>query len=209
MAGLRPRVAAEADLDAIAETLARAFEDDRAWGWCFESEGGPADPERKLAALRAIFRFCAAAVLDYGWVRVTDGVEAVALWIPPGEPGMSPADAERFPAVIRASAEDEATAERLLRLMEGFDRDRPTEPPHYFLDVLGTHPDHAGHGHGLGLLAANLAEIDAAGGAPVLLETSKPHNVPLYERVGFRVEREVEVVPGIASTHMWRRPIGR
>ena len=118
---------------------------------------------------------------------------------------MSPADAERFPALIRAAAGDEATAERLLRLMKGFDRDRPTEPPHYFLDVLGTHPEHAGHGFGLRLLAANLAEIDATDGAPVFLETSKPHNVPLYERLGFRVEREVEVVPGIASTHMWRR----
>lgn len=203
-----PLVATEADLDAIAETLARAFEDDLAWGWAFEEEeedeGGPALRERKLAALRAVFRFCAAAALGYGWVRVTDGVEAVALWIPPGEPEMSPADAERFPAVIRAAC-GEATAERLLRVMEGFDRDHPAEPPHYFLDVLGTHPDHAGHGLGLGLLAENLDEIDAAGGAPVFLETSKPHNVRLYERLGFEVERETEVLPGIASTHMWRR----
>jgi GNAT superfamily N-acetyltransferase len=201
----RPRVATEADLETIAETLARAFEDDRAWGWAFAGEGGPVDPERKLAALRAVFHFCASAALGYGWVRVTDGVEVVALWIPPGEPEMSPADAERFPAVVRASAGDEATGERLLELMEGFDHDRPSQPPHYFLDVLGTHPDHAGHGYGLSLLAANLAEIDAAG-APVFLETSKPHNLPLYERLGFRVEREVEVVPGVNSTHMWRQP---
>ncbi|HYC82398.1 MAG TPA: hypothetical protein VEB65_11465 [Solirubrobacterales bacterium] len=60
MAAPRSRVAGEADLDAIAETLARAFEDDRAWGWAFEAEEGPADPGRKLAALDAVFRFCAA-----------------------------------------------------------------------------------------------------------------------------------------------------
>jgi ribosomal protein S18 acetylase RimI-like enzyme len=199
------RVATEADLDAIAETLARAFEDDLAWGWAFEEEG-PAAAEHKLAALRAVFRFSAAAALGYGWVRVTDGVEAVALWVPPGEPEMSPAEAERFPTVIRASAGGEATAERLLRVMEGFDRDHPAEPPHYFLSVLGTHPDHAGHGLGLGLLSENLAEIDAAGGAPAFLETSKPHNVGLYERFGFEVERQTEVLPGIPSTHMWRQP---
>jgi len=203
MAAPRSRVAGEADLDAIAETLARAFEDDRAWGWAFEAEEGPADPGRKLAALDAVFRFCAAAALGYGWVRVTDGVEAVALWIPPGEPEMSPADAERFPALILATC-GEVIGKRLLRVMEGFERDHPAEPPHFFLDVLGTHPDHAGHGYGLGLLAANLAEIDAAGGALVYLETSKPHNVRLYERFGFTVERETEVVPGITATHMWR-----
>jgi len=202
---LSQRVAGEADLDAIAETLAGAFEDDRAWGWAFEEPGGPADPERKLAALRTVFRFCAAAALGYGWVRVTDGVEAAALWIPPGEPEMSPVDAERFPEVIRTAC-GEVTGERLLMVMEGFDRDHPSDPPHYFLDVLGTHPDHAGHGFGLGLLAENLAEIDAAGGAPVFLETSKPHNVGLYERFEFEVERESEVLPGIGSTHMWRQP---
>lgn len=199
------RVATEADLEAIAATLARAFEDDLAWGWAFEAgEGGPVDREPKLAALRTVFRFCAASALGYGWVRVTAGVEAVALWVPPGEPEMSPADAERFPAVIREAC-GEATGERLIRVMEGFDRDHPAEPPHYFLSVLGTHPDHAGHGYGLGLVAENLAEIDAAGGSPAFLETSKPHNVGLYERLGFEVEREVEVLPGIGSTHMWRR----
>ena len=116
---------------------------------------------------------------------------------------MSPADAERFPALILATC-GEVIGKRLLRVMEGFERDHPAEPPHFFLDVLGTHPDHAGHGYGLGLLAANLAEIDAAGGALVYLETSKPHNVRLYERFGFTVERETEVVPGITATHMWR-----
>lgn len=207
MAEPRPRIAAAADLDAIAETLARAFEDDLAWGWAFATDSDPAAEERKLLALRAVFRFCAAAALGYGWVRVTEGVEAVALWIPPGQPEMSPADAERFPAVIRAAC-GEATGERLLQVMEGFERDHPSQPPHFFLDVLGTHPDHAGHGYGLGLLAANLAEIDAAGGAPVYLETSKPHNIPLYERFGFAVERETEILPGVRSTHMWRQPGG-
>jgi hypothetical protein len=117
------RVASEGDLDAIAETLARAFENDLAWGWAFEEEG-PAAAEHKLAALRAVFRFSAAAALGYGWVRVTDGVEAVALWVPPGEPEMPPAEAERFPAVILAAC-GEATGQRLLQVMEGFNRDHP------------------------------------------------------------------------------------
>ena len=83
------RVATEADREAIGRTLAGAFEHDPLWGWAFED----AERERKLAALGEVFGFCAAAALDLGWVRVTDGVEAVALWIPPGKPELRPEDA--------------------------------------------------------------------------------------------------------------------
>jgi GNAT superfamily N-acetyltransferase len=199
---LNHRVAAEPDLDAVGATLALAFERDRLWSWAFGSDD-QVPRERKLDILGAIFRFYAEAALGYGWVRITDGVESVALWIPPGEPDMSETEAERLISLIRERA-DEEQAERLLTVITSFDGARSSRPPHYFLSVLGTHPGHAGQGYGLGLLAANLAEIDAAGGAPVFLETAQPHNVQLYERFGFRTEREVEVVPGIDSIHMWR-----
>jgi GNAT superfamily N-acetyltransferase len=205
MAGLAPRrrVATEADRGAIAETLAGAFEHDPIWGWAFED----ADRERKLAALRAVFGFCAAAALRYGWVRVTDGVEAVALWIPPGEPEMSPADAERLPGLIEEACGPDS-APRVSALLEAFERTHPTEPPHHYLSLLGTHPDHVGHGYGMGLLAACLEEVDAAG-SPAYLESSNPANVPRYERLGFRPLSEVELVPGIPATQMWRWPVGR
>ena len=173
------RVATEADLPAIGEALAGAFEHDPIWGWAFED----AERERKLAALGAVFGFCAAAALEQGWVRVTEEVEAVALWIPPGAPEMSPADAERFPAVV-AEACSEAAAARVLELMAAFDRNHPHEPTHFYLSLLGTHPDHAGQGLGMALVAANLEEIDGEG-APAYLESSNPANVPRYERLGF------------------------
>lgn len=205
MAELRSRVATEADRDAIAETLARAFEHEPIWSWAFAGGGAPVERDRKLEALRAVLGFCAAAALDYGWVRVTDGVEAVALWIPPGELEMSAADAERLPALVREVC-DESTAARILTLFEAFERQRPAQPPHYFLDTLGTHPDHAGRGLGMALVAANLAEIDATG-MPAFVETGDPANVGRYERVGFRRERQVELVPGIVATQMWRQPV--
>ena len=99
VARVRMRVATEADLEAIGQTLAGAFEHDPLWGWAFEE----AERERKMAALAEVFGFFAAAALGHGWVRVTDGVEAVALWIPPGAPEMSPADEERLPGVVAAA----------------------------------------------------------------------------------------------------------
>lgn len=199
----RPRVAGEADLEVIAETLALAFERYPLWSWAF---GGDPDLGRleRLAAMRAVFGFGAGAALGYGWVRVSEGVEAVALWVPPGEPEMSPADAERFPALVREAC-GEVAAVPVLAAIEAYERAQPSEPPHYFLSMLGTHPDHAGHGYGTALLAANLEEIDAAG-ARAFLETSVPANVRRYERLGFRVEREVELIAGIRSIQMWRAP---
>ncbi len=198
------RVATEADQEAIGRVLAGAFEHDPLWGWAFED----AERERKLAALGEVFGFFAAAARDLGWVRVTDGVEAVALWIPPGAPEMSPADEERLPDVIATACEPESAA-RVLDLLRAFEANHPHEPPHFYLSLLGTDPAHAGNGHGLGLLAECLAEIDAGDPpAPAFLESSNPGNVPRYERLGFRPTRQVELIGGLAGTQMWRGPGG-
>jgi ribosomal protein S18 acetylase RimI-like enzyme len=198
------RVATAEDLPAIGEALARGFEHDPLWGWAFEE----AERERKLAALAEVFGFFAGAALDLGWVRVTDGVEAVALWVPPGSPEMTPADEERLPGVI-ASACGPESASRVSQLLDAFERNHPHEPPHFYLSLLATHPDHAGHAHGVGLVAACLAEMDAADPpAAAFLESSNPANLPRYERLGFRPTREVELIAGLSGTQMWRGPGG-
>jgi GNAT superfamily N-acetyltransferase len=198
------RVATAADLDAIGVALARAFEHDPLWGWAFEET----ERERKLAALGEVFGFFAAAALDLGWVRVTDGVEAVALWIPPGSPEMTPADEERLPAVVAAACGPES-ASRVGELLDAFERNHPHEPPHFYLSLLATHPDHASRGLGMGLVAACLAEIDAGDpAAPAFLESSNPVNTPRYERLGFRPVRELELIADLSGTQMWRGPAG-
>ena len=198
------RVATEEDLPAIGEALARAFEHDPLWGWAFEA----AERERKLAALAIVFGFFAEAALDLGWVRVTGGVEAVALWIPPGSPEMTPADEERMPGIVAAACGPESGA-RVMDLLGAFEDNHPHEPPHYYLSLLATHPDHAGQGHGVGLVADCLAEIDAADPpAAAFLESSNPGNVPRYERLGFRPTRDVELIAGLSGTQMWRGPGG-
>src|ERR1700761_943167 len=194
------RVATVEDMDAVGEVLARAFEHDPLWGWAFED----ASRERKLASLGAVFGFFCGAALELGWVRVTDGVEAVALWIPPGSPEMTPADEERLPGVIAAACGPES-ASRVKELLDAFERNHPHEPPHFYLSLLATHPDHAGQGHGVGLVAACLAEIDAGDpAAPAFLESSNPRNLARYERLGFRPIRDVELVAGLGGTQMWR-----
>jgi ribosomal protein S18 acetylase RimI-like enzyme len=198
------RVATREDLPAIGEALARGFEHDPLWGWAFEE----AERDRKLAALADVFGFFAAAALELGWLRVTDAVEAIALWIPPGSPEMTPADEERLPAVIAGACGPESGA-RVMEMLDAFDHNHPHEPPHFYLSLLATHPDHAGHGHGIGLVADCLAEIDAGDPpAAAFLESSNPANIPRYERLGFRPTREVELIAGRTGTQMWRAPGG-
>ena len=201
---MKTRVATTADLGAIGAALAGAFEHDPLWGWAFED----ASRERKLAALAKVFGFFAGGALDFGWVRVTDGVEAVALWIPPGSPELTPADEERMPGVIAEACGPES-ATRVMELLDAFEHNHPHEPPHFYLSLLATHPDHAGKALGVGLVADNLAEIDAGDPpASAFLESSNPRNVARYERLGFRPTRDVELIAGLTGTQMWRAPGG-
>lgn len=203
------RVATESDLDAVAETLARAFESDPIWGLAFaDPEAEPGDPDeagRKLERLRAVWGFAARAALGLDWVWVSGDADAAALWVPPGEPEMSPEDERRFGPFVHEAC-GPRVAPRVLAFLSRFERAHPVTPPHYYLSLLGTHPDHAGQGLGMGLLAANLERIDAAR-APAYLESSNPLNVRRYERLGFRPDGGFALDEGgPVATQMWRQP---
>ena len=214
------RVATKADLGAVAETMALAFYADPVWGWAFP------DSERRLEQHRAVWGFAIESALDYGWVRIIDtdasaatgadtdtGMDtsvgttvcaAAALWIPPGRPELRPEDAPRFESMVADLLGDGAP--RVLDTFARFDRAHPADSPHYYLSLLATHPDRRGHGLGMGLLAENLARIDAEGAA-AYLESTNPANHRRYEGLGFARWGEFELAEdGPPVTQMWRNP---
>jgi GNAT superfamily N-acetyltransferase len=84
-----------------------------------------------------------------------------------------------------------------------FEAAEPAEP-HFYLRVLGTHPNHRGHGHGMHLLADTLALVDAEG-MPAYLESTNPANDARYGSVGFEATGTFEgYTPGSVITTMWR-----
>ena len=94
----------------------------------------------------------------------------------------------------------------MLALLDRFEANNPRHAPHYYLSLLGTHPDHRGGAKGMGLLAANLAQIDESG-SPAYLESSNRANDHRYERLGFvQVGQFAAPCGGPTVACMWRDP---
>ncbi len=187
------RVATEHDVDGVTATLTAAFETDPLWSWAFPG-GGLAD----------LWRLLVSSALRYQWVWVADDYAAASSWIPPG--GIELTEAEE--ASLGPMLEDlvGAHASEVLSLFDRLEATHPEQPPHYYLSLLGTHPDHRGKGLGMALLAENLAMIDSEG-MPAYLESSNPDNDARYERVGFVRAGEFQRPDGqLTCSTMWREP---
>jgi GNAT superfamily N-acetyltransferase len=186
----------EAQADQVTELFALAFRDDPVWGWAFP------DLERRLHQQRLWWGLAMHTAVPYGSVWMTEDGGAAALWLPPGKPELNEEDEARMEPLLRQLVG--SRADDVLVLLERFEANHPSDPPHYYLSLLGTHPDHRGRGKGMSLLAANLAWIDGQG-FPTYLESSNPANDHRYERLGF-VKRGEFAAPGGGPTvaGMWR-----
>jgi len=190
------RAATLDDVHAVAACLTSAFYDDPVWGlWAFPEEGSRA--ERLYEFMRAF----ALAGVRYPWVRMTDNAEAVALWLPPGEPEMTSEEEESFEQLLTVLLGERA--HEVQALFARFDEHHPQDEPHYYLSLWATHRDHAGRGLGTTLIHDNLARIDAES-VPAYLESTNPANLPRYEALGFKRRGEFGPDDGPIITTMWR-----
>jgi GNAT superfamily N-acetyltransferase len=196
-AGLGVRRVTEAEADQVTELFALAFHEDPTWSWAFP------DSDQRMEQHRRLWGLYMHSAVPYGWVWTTEDGGAASLWIPPGKPELNEEDEIRIEPLLRELIGSHADA--VLELMERFESNHPREEPHYYLSLLGTHPDHRGHGKGIALLEANLAQIDEQV-MPAYLESSNRANDHRYERLGFVQVGEFRAPrggPTIAC--MWRR----
>jgi GNAT superfamily N-acetyltransferase len=188
------RVATSEDLDGLTVTLTAAFTTDPLWSWAL-----PEPP-----ALASWWRLLVNSALRYGWVWTIDDYAAAAVWIPPGGVELTPEEEARVEPLLAELAGSRAP--EVLELMARFGSTHPKDPPHYYLSLLGTHPDHRGNGLGMALLAHNLATIDAER-MPAYLESSNPANDARYERHGFRrIGAFTRPDEQLTVSTMWRDP---
>jgi GNAT superfamily N-acetyltransferase len=192
------RQVTEAEAEQVTELFTLAFYDDPTWGWAFPI------PDKRMDHHRAWWGLYMHSALPYGWVWMTDDGGAVALWIPRGKPELSDEDEARVEPMLRELIGSDT--DDVLTLLDRFEANHPRHAPHYYLSLLGTHPDHRGRGKGMGLLAANLAQIDELR-CPTYLESSNRANDHRYERLGFVQVGEFAAPSGGPTVAcMWRDP---
>lgn len=212
------RPATRADVPALSITLGKAFYDDPVMMWML-----PDDDVRKRKLHKLFASITRYHHLSRGGVEVASGgqersdrgivrggqessnrgIGAAALWDPPGEWKQTRGEELRsMPGLLLTFG---AALTRGLAVTEMMKKTHPEEP-HWYLAVIGSDPSVRGKGFGNALMRSRLDRCDAEY-APAYLESSKPENVPYYERFGFEVTGEFTLPDGGPPLiPMWRTP---
>ena len=190
------RVARPEDAGAVTALISAAFVADPLWSWAMQR------PDGSTAHHARLWRVVVDGALRYPWTWLTEHGEACSVWIPPNGTELSEEQEARLVQVAHEVLG--ARAEAYVELLERFAAAHPRAEPHYYLSLLGTAPQHRGHGFGMSLLRHDLALIDAEGVA-AYLESSNPANNDRYASVGFQKIGTFQA-PGHGPlvTTMWR-----
>ena len=186
------RLATSDDVPALADALARAFDDDPLAEFAHPRAGSR--PRRLAYFFRLRLRTLLADELCF----CDDRRRAAALWAPPDRWQPPPSESLRQVRLVNLRAPF---------VLAGFARMERLHPhePHFYLSTLGVSPEAQGQGLGSRLLAPMLERCDREG-VPAYLESSKERNIAFYARHGFRVTEEMRFPRGPRLWLMWREP---
>jgi ribosomal protein S18 acetylase RimI-like enzyme len=184
---------AQADDERAIASLVLAIAADPAARWMY-----PGPHQFRLFFPRFI-RALAGKAFIHGCAQALAGWRGAALWLPPGVTS----DEEALQALF---AESVAPAQQgaLMALLEQMGAAHPAEP-HWYLPLIGVDPRHQRQGLGSALLDSMLEALDQHR-ALAYLEATSDENVPLYERHGFRVRRELRAGNSPTLFAMTREP---
>lgn len=183
------RRATDRDLRRIARTASLAFADDPVMRWLV-----PDDIEYERDH-QVFFGNVARRWLATDSLWCTDDVVAIAGWVPPGRPEVEPEG-------VVPLEHPEWRLARFAALREAMGAHTPAEP-HWYLNMLATHPDWQRQGLG-GALMGTVFEIADDEGLPCYLETETEVNVAYYQRHGFEVRSEWDLrTDDSVGPHMW------
>ena len=129
--------AGKADLPALAETLALAFQDDPAVSWIFP------DATRRAAKLPGMFNIIVPGDLDAGIALRSPGGEAVTLWRAPGRSHTG--KLEQIRQLIPLLRTFGSALGRAIRIADAIEAHHPNASIFHGLDGRG-HAAHRRHG---------------------------------------------------------------
>jgi GNAT superfamily N-acetyltransferase len=187
------RTATASDARRLGGALAEAFYADPILCWLMP------DDASRLKRLRRFFAIALRqVVLPRGRVWSTAQLTGAALTLPPGRWRVPPR------ATLNMGAMFGTRLTRAARLLAAMEWQHPRELHYYFANV-GVSPGLQGQGIGSALMRPTLERCDAEG-LPAYLEASSERNAVLYERLGFRVLRELQVAGSPPLRPMSRPP---
>lgn len=191
------RIAGPDDIDAMARTVALAFEADPVWG--------PAmDADRTTVGERtSLWRILVKGAVRNRWSSIVGDGAAASIWIPPGKPELDD-DEEMALADALETVLGAAKAAAFQELVGRFEAHHRPGPPHAYLSLLATHPEHRGKGIGMRLLAEDIRRLDELH-LPAWLESTNPANDARYGSVGFEPYGSFRTIDDQRLiTTMWR-----
>lgn len=161
------------------------------------------DASTRMPGLTWLMERCARYAHLYGEVYATQELKAVLLCLTPNSPPMNRWRFIRagmaFPPRRLERGPREWVSRVVRRMGPLHSRDAPER--HWYLWFLGVEPEVQRRGCGSTLLRAVLRRGDEER-MPCQLETLSPENVRLYERHGFEVVGEGDMLDG--GPHYWR-----
>lgn len=162
-------------------------------------------PEYGRRLTRLVGLFVMARVLRgeplFGIGPVT-GLEAAAIVSYPGRTATPPEFAELRAEIFgELGADVQARYEAFGAATQQFD----IAEPHIHLNMIGVRQGLQGRGLG-GILLAHVHRVSSedADSSGVTLTTEDPANVPLYQRLGYRLTGHVRVAPGLETWGFYR-----
>ncbi|CAN5128123.1 GNAT family N-acetyltransferase [soil metagenome] len=186
----------EGELERVAEVLSRSFYRDPLQNYTF--------PDADERAQKSPMHFQAALLYGhlFGEVYTADGIPGASVWLRPGETEMTPKKAEQAGFLGLPEKIGEDAFNRFFTAIAYAEQIHKTDvpEPHWYTMVLGVDPELQGQGFGRNLMRP-IFERSAAEGVPIYLETAQPKNVTFYERLGFRLLRDM--VEPSSGVRMW------
>jgi ribosomal protein S18 acetylase RimI-like enzyme len=188
---------APAERQCALSTVVEAFATDPLLRWVWPED------ERYAACAPSFFGLLLDLRLAGGEVWTTEDCRAVAMWDPPGGLYATPGEDPWPPLQATFTAAERAR----WSAFDGAVAVPAGTPPYWYLGVLATAPGHQGTGLGSAVTAPVLAAADRAG-QQAWLETMSERNLAFYDRLGFMVEREVDLPDGGPRCWLMRRDPG-
>lgn len=187
-----------ADQHRCVETIVDAFDQDPYYRWMF-----PYEPTFR-EAMTDWFTHVGGAAFTHGHYYRDDNYTAVQIWLPP-DVALAPIREYQSAQELVAHWTSPAHAKSVMEAV-GTRAAQRLDGPSWRLLYVATAPAAQSQGAGTAGMTSMLATFDADGAAAFLSSTN-PRNLPFFERLGFRVLREVDL-PGSGPKlwPMWRDP---